>query len=417
MPQEVDLAVVGASAAGLWAALAAARTEAGLRIVAVDGARHLGAKILVSGGGRCNLGHRQVSERDYHGSTPPAIRRVLRRFPVSATLDRFRELGLEWREEPPGRLYPSTGRARSVLEALLDGLRSHGVELRHPFRVESLERNGPGFRLAGPHGMLTARRVILATGGRALPKSGSDGRGYALARALGHETTAAIHPALVPLRLEEGCRLRTIPGTAAEARVRVLGAGRGKPPRARGAVLCTHFGVSGPAVLDISRHYLALKAAGGAPRLEIDWWPAGRDELERRLLERHGTVSATLRERLPTRLAQVLAADAAVEPGLPLHRLDRSARRRLLAAVTGGIVPVTGHRGWHKAETTAGGIPLAQLRLETLESRCCPGLHLCGEICDVDGRLGGFNFQWAWSSGAVAGAGAARSLCPPGREC
>ncbi|HHN74389.1 MAG TPA: aminoacetone oxidase family FAD-binding enzyme, partial [Acidobacteria bacterium] len=370
VPEVVDLAVVGASAAGLWAALAAARAEAGLRIVALDGARHLGAKILVSGGGRCNLGHRQVSERDYRGSTPPAIRQVLRRFPVSATLDRFRELGLDLHEEPPGKLYPATERARSVLEALVGGLRRAGVELRHPFRVERLEGGTSGFLLAGPQGLLTARRVILATGGRALPKSGSDGRGYALARAMGHETTAAIHPALVPLLLEEGCRLRTIPGTAAEARVRVLGAGRGKPPRTRGAVLCTHFGISGPAVLDISRHYLAAEASGQAPQLEIDWWPAGRDELERRLLERHGTVGGTLRERLPARLAQVLAADAAVEPGLPLHRLDRSARRRLLAVVTEGIVPVTGHRGWHKAETTAGGIPLAQLRLETLESRC-----------------------------------------------
>src|SRR5690606_4421502 len=247
----IDLAVVGAGAAGLMAAIQAARA-APLRVVALDGARTLGAKILVAGGGRCNVTHHAVEASDFAGSSPAAIARVLREFPVAATIGFFRDLGVELKREPTGKLFPVTDRARTVLDALLGAARAAGVELRHPCRVEAIEPLGDRFRLRGAWGELIARRVILAAGGQALPRSGSDGSGVALARRLGHRSTATIFPALVPLLLPDGHWLRALSGLAAPARVEVrTGTGR-RVVRFEGDLLCTHFGISGPVVLDAS---------------------------------------------------------------------------------------------------------------------------------------------------------------------
>src|SRR5262247_1057749 len=171
-----DLAVVGAGAAGLMAALTAARR--GRRVVVVDGARTLGAKILVSGGGRCNVTHERVDETAFAGSSPAAIRKVLRRFGVPETVEFFRELGVSLKREDTGKLFPTTDRARTVLDALLAATRTSGVDIRHPWRVTEIEADDDVFTLTGPAGSLVARSVVLATGGRSVPKTGSDGRGY-----------------------------------------------------------------------------------------------------------------------------------------------------------------------------------------------------------------------------------------------
>src|SRR5438445_764428 len=191
--RDADLIVVGAGAAGLMAALWAARTDPSRRVVLLDGARVLGAKILVSGGGRCNVTHHHVDETAFAGSTRAAIRKVLRRFDVARTVAFFRELGVELKREETGKLFPVTDRARTVLDALVGAVRTAGVELRHPWRVTTAERESDGFRLASGAGeTLRAARVLLATGGMSLPKTGSDGGGYALARTLGHSLTPRI---------------------------------------------------------------------------------------------------------------------------------------------------------------------------------------------------------------------------------
>ena len=247
MSRDADLIVVGAGAAGLMAALWAARTDPSRRVVLLDGARVLGAKILVSGGGRCNVTHHHVDETAFAGSTRAAIRKVLRRFDVARTVAFFRELGVELKREETGKLFPVTDRARTVLDALVGAVRTAGVELRHPWRVTTAERESDGFRLASGAGeTLRAARVLLATGGMSLPKTGSDGGGYALARALGHSLTPRIFPGLVPLRVADGHFVRALSGIAVPVALELRCAAGAKRMEMTGALLCTHFGISGP---------------------------------------------------------------------------------------------------------------------------------------------------------------------------
>jgi predicted Rossmann fold flavoprotein len=401
---------VGAGAAGLMAAIWAARTAPpGRRVVVLDGARVLGAKILVSGGGRCNVTHHAVDETAFNGSTPAAIRKVLRRFDVARTMAFFRELGVELKREETGKLFPVTDRARTVLDALLGAARNAGVVLRHPFRVAALAREGEAFALSSPDGQtIRASRVIVATGGRSLPKTGSDGGGYALAESLGHTLTPRIFPGLVPLLVPAGHFVRALSGLSVPAALEVrAGSGR-KRVELRGSLLCTHFGLSGPAVLDVSRHVIDARLDDLEARLVVRWLPEHTAESLDAALRALGaaSVGGLLGERLPDRLARALCATAGVDPATPGHRLAREHRRAVAVAAAEMTVPIEGDRGYAFAEVTAGGVPLRELRLETLRSRRCPSLSLCGEICDVDGRIGGFNFQWAWASGYVAGASA-----------
>ncbi|MFM7737743.1 MAG: NAD(P)/FAD-dependent oxidoreductase, partial [Alphaproteobacteria bacterium] len=365
-----------------------------------------GRKILVSGGGRCNVTHDVVDETSFCGSSPAAIRKVLRRFDVEDTIELFRGLGVELVREEGGKLFPASGRARDVLEALLSGARQAGATLLHPFRVESIEAEGDGFELRGPQGRLRAARVVLATGGRSLPRTGSDGHGLAIARALGHSVAEPVVPALVPLVLAPGHFLRELSGISAEVRVEVRGPSGRRLASAAGSLLCTHFGLSGPAVLDASRHLAVARARGEEASLAIDWLP-GRtpEQWDEAILARPAIGPGRfLREAgLAERLAEALCRHVGLDPSRPMHELPRERRRALVAAATALVVPVTGDRGFDHSEVTAGGVPLAEVHLETMESRRCRGLHLVGEICDVDGRIGGYNFQWAWASGFVAG--------------
>jgi predicted Rossmann fold flavoprotein len=409
---EAPLVVVGAGAAGLMAAIAAAR--AGVRgVLALDGARTLGAKILVAGGGRCNVTHHAVHERDYAGSTPTAIRRVLSRFTVEDTVAFFANLGVELKREDTGKLFPVTDSARTVLQALLRAASDAGATLRHPDRVHAVTAREDGLlEVRSDGGATLARRVVLATGGRSLPKSGSDGAGLEIARGLGHTLTPRVVPSLVPLLLEEGHWLRALSGLALPVELKVVDAHGRRLARAEGAMLCTHFGLSGPATLDISRHFTLHRAEDAGVRLEACLVPgldaAGAD---RWLLDGTGrSLLARLRERLPERMARA-ALEAAESPAdATPQRLSRERRRKLVQTLVALPLPVTGDRGFTHAETTAGGVPLSEVRLETMESRIRAGLHLIGEMLDVDGRIGGFNFQWAWASGHVAGTAAAAGL-------
>jgi predicted Rossmann fold flavoprotein len=407
--ERADVVVVGAGAAGLFAGLWAARSAPGRRVVLLDGARTLGAKILVAGGGRCNVTHYSVSPDDYAGSSRHAIAKVLRRFDVPQTIAFFHELGVELKREETGKLFPTTDSARTVLAALLRAVEEAGATIRHPARVESVTQAGASFRVAGDWGALDAGRVVLATGGRSLPKSGSDGAGLGMAQSLGHTLTPHIFPALVPLTLPRDHPLCALSGLAAPATLEVWG-GTGKRLHSfTGSLLCTHFGLSGPAALNISRHLTAARLADPNATLTAHWLPDQPAEAVDAALQRLGraTPLSHLRPLLPERLARTLIESAGLDPTLPGGNLSRAQRQALVRALTRLPLPVTGDRGYNYAEVTAGGVPLAEIHLDTMESRRCPGLYLCGEICDVDGRIGGFNFQWAWASGYVAGVAAA----------
>ncbi len=430
MAEAVDIAVVGAGAAGLMAAIWAGRTcrddGRAARIVALDGARSLGAKILVAGGGRCNVTHHAVDESAYAcgpGTSRRAIRNVLRSFGVDRTVAFFAELGVTLKREETGKLFPTTDRARTVLDALLAAARDAGVELRHPWRVDQVTKTAEGFliepaaiTLAEP---IRARRVVLACGGMALPRSGSDGHGYTIARSLGHSITEPVFPALVPLLLDpERSFLPSLSGLTRTATLSLWSGTGKKLVEFTNSMLCTHFGLSGPAVLDISRYFLGVRRHDPLAELTINWMPPQTFEtLDGALTPGGGTgtrartalrvLTEDLPDPLPERLARALCGSVGIDPAIGLDQLKRDVRRALARALVRTSLPVTGDRGFTHAEVTAGGVPLCELVLESMESRVCPGLHVCGEVCDVDGRIGGFNFQWAWASGYAAGCAAA----------
>ena len=415
--QNVDLAIVGAGAAGLFVALFAGR-EAGDRatIVALDGAAKVGAKILVAGGGRCNVTHDVVRVEDYAGgagTSRNAVKKVLKSFPVERTVGLFEELGVTLKREETGKLFPTTDRARTVLDGILAGVAAAGVEVRTGCRVKGIEHIDEGFHIETSQGPLMASRVVLATGGMALPKTGSDGFGYTLARRLGHSVTAT-HPALVPLILSQNHWLTGLSGVSFPAEL-TLASPTGKTLHTQqGSLLLTHFGLSGPAAMDVSRHWLAAQPPlGEGGELRLSLLPGSRfEEVEAAMLR---SVSVTPRARLvdvlqrlapepPARLREaLLREELALDPTTPIAQLPRDARRSLAHAVTGLPLPVVGDRGYTFAECTAGGVPLDEVDIKTMHSRHCDGLYLCGELLDVDGRIGGYNFQWAWATGRLAG--------------
>ncbi len=418
MNERADIAVVGAGAAGLMAGIWAARVArsarfAGFdrpRIVILDGAKRLGAKILVSGGGRCNVTHDLVDERAFAGSSSGAIRKVLRRFDVPSVIDFFGGLGVELKREETGKLFPTTDEARTVLDALLAAARAAQVEIRHPWRVENVKHaDAAGFVLSGPAGELAAERVIFASGGMSLPKTGSDGQGYEIVRALGHSITSRVFPGLVPLLLRPEHWIRGLSGLSTRATFEVRSRTGRKLRSFTDAMLCTHFGLSGPAVLDISRYWIDAALDDPEAGLYANWLSGETlGSVDRALLSLAKTSPARwLRERgLPERLARSLCDAAQVDGSAAASQMTRERRRALASLLVETRLTIAGDRGFNHAEVTAGGVPLGELKLETMESRVCPGLYVVGEICDVDGRIGGYNFQWAWASGYVAGTAA-----------
>jgi predicted Rossmann fold flavoprotein len=412
-PHAHDVLIIGGGAAGLATAIFLRRQSA-RTVTIVDGARTLGAKILVSGGGRCNVTNTVVTERDFCGGRPTIVRQVLRAFPVSETIDFFRHLGISLHEETDGKLFPDSNRARDVLNALLGEADRLGIAILTSTRVTDIaaSASGAGFVVTTGRGDLQARSVVLATGGRSLPKSGSDGTGYELASRLGHSLIQTT-PALAPLLLADDGFHNTIAGVAHDAELTLWQKGRAAW-RGAAPLLWTHFGISGPAALNASRHWARAQLTDADARLTVSFRPGHRFEaIDERLIAAakarpRASPPSIVSEWLPASVADAIVGRLHLGD-LPLSQLPREDRRRLAHALTGWPLAVVGTRGYTYAEVTAGGVPLDEIHPATLLSRVCPGLWLVGEILDVDGRLGGFNFQWAWSSAFVAARALARS--------
>jgi len=435
MNPQRTVAVIGAGAAGITAAIRAA--EAGAHAVLLNAHPKVGLKILMSGGTRCNVTHREVGAVDFHGGSRNVIARILRAFTPEETREWFeRDLGVPLKLEETGKYFPVSDDAQTVLDALLAACERAGVELRSGARVVRVERgpeSRPSFRLGIQHAQdarvfgsrvaevgrvewplpaiepdewLEADAVVLATGGLSFPRTGSDGTGYALALSLGHTLVPPV-PALTPLTSEEPWCVM-LQGVTAEVELALRVGGR-VAERVRGSLLWTHFGYSGPAALDLSRHWLRAASMDAPVEVTLSVVPGRtRKDLEEEWLalatrEPRTTPRRLLAGLMPERLAIQLCAEAGVGPAKWLSQVPREGRAELLTLLTERRLRVDGTLGYEKAEVTAGGVPLAEVEPSTLESRACPGLYLCGEVLDVEGRLGGFNFQWAWSSGTVAG--------------
>lgn len=416
-----DILIIGAGAAGLMAAIQAARAcqAQGVtpRLTIVDGAKKIGAKILVAGGGRCNVTHHRVLPKDYAGGSRNAIKNVLKAFSERDTVAFYDELGVALKREDTGKLFPVTDSAQTVLSALLGECDRLHIEIRHPWRAGSVIRTDDRLFVITSaddrNEPMTATQLVLATGGMALPRSGSDGGGYALAKSLGHTLTPRVFPALVPLVTDDASRWVTeLSGIALRATLEVRSATSKRLASFTNEMLCTHFGLSGPGVLDISRWYLDAKHEDPGAALVISWLPGTTFDALDADLQCVGKQSIVgyLRQQLPERLARGLCERSGVDPAAPGHSLTRDQRRALVRLLTECPVAIERDRGFTFAETTAGGVPLSEINVSSMRSRVCDNLWLIGELLDVDGRIGGFNFQWAWSTGTIAGRSLARSL-------
>ena len=430
MDPRIDIAIVGAGAAGLSAGIFAAERNPDLKVVLVDGARTIGAKILVSGGGRCNVTNEQVMPEDFHAPRR-LVERILKRFDEHATVRWFDSMNVPLKQEPTGKLFPVSNKARTVLEAILGRCKELGMQILLARRVKDITPIPNGFNIKHEEGNFMARRVIMATGGRSLPKSGSDGHGWSIARRLGHTVTAT-YPALVPLLLEDRFFHSGLSGVSHEATVMTRVEGKLVDQRA-GSLLWTHFGISGPVVLDASRFWVMAHGEGRNATVSINFIPGKTlKEVDRWLSDaaHHSgrkTVHALLSQRLPNRVVKALCSyvgtlcqapsfeedkkGSSVDIGTTaINKLPRAQRQALTEALTNLILPIVGNRGWNHAEVTAGGIPLKEVNPHSMASRKVSGLYLIGEMLDCDGRIGGFNFQWAWSTGFIAGHSVANEL-------
>lgn len=401
--------VVGAGAAGLLAALFARR--AGCPVTLLERTRDGGRKILISGGGRCNILPSQVQpERFATASSPHSLRKILRSWPLDEQIAFFeRELSMPLVLEPEtDKLFPESHRARHVRDRLMERSREAGVSVRFGVTVTGLrpprdEADAWAVELEGTP-PLPAACVVLATGGLSVPSTGSDGTGLRIARTLGHSIHPT-YPALTPLTANPPIHAH-LAGIALEVTVRAPGA----RPRFQtvGGFLFTHRGYSGPAVLDAS-HLVTRPAGPDSARqdLSVQWTAWDRTAWDRALIDGKGRAASFLSRQMPARLAAQLLAEAQIPQDQSLAQLDRESRGRLLTLLTDYPLPWAGHEGYRKAEVTGGGIPLSEIDPATMQSRVRRGLFLCGEMLDAFGPIGGHNFLWAWTTGRAAGLGAA----------
>ena len=392
-----DVAVIGAGAAGLMCAALAG--QGGLRVVLIEHAAKLAEKIRISGGGRCNFTNLAVGPANFLSDNPNFCRSALARYTPQDFLELVQRHGIAWHEKHRGQLF-CDGSSEQIIAMLLAECDAGGVVRIQPCQVKALRDTGPGetdgFHLDTDRGAFAAKRIVIATGGLSIPKIGASDFGYAIARQFGHAIVPT-RPALVPLTFapEDWARYSGLAGLSLEVAVET---GEGK---ARGAfiedMLFTHRGLSGPAILQISSYWREGQALG------IDLAP-GLD-VAQALLQAKATSQRQLGNELasivPARLAQAwLHADAAITATPMSQQRDRDLRRIGESLKDWRLTP-SGSEGYRKAEVTAGGVDTRELSSQTLESRRRQGLYFIGEVVDVTGWLGGYNFQWAWASAAA----------------
>ncbi len=417
-----DVIIIGAGAAGLLAAARAA--ERGRRVLLLEKNRRAGVKILMSGGTRCNI--TQATDAAgiiaAYGRPGRFLHSALAALGPRELIELIEAEGVATKVEPTGKIFPVSDSAADVLEALLCRLRRTSAELATLEPVLSLKKNEEnfGFVIETNKRVLHTAEIILTTGGKSYPGSGTTGDGYAWAAALGH-TIIPPRPALVPVTTNDAWVAELKGVTIPDVGVRVIDPAEPSPrpspkgkgriralAETRGSFLLTHFGLSGPAVLDVSRAITAHPSPNTL-LLECDFLPGeSRERLEERLARHLQTqggkqLANTHLDEVPIRLWLALLAQSDVNPAARAAELGKEGRRRLADALKSTRIHVSGTRGFKKAEVTAGGVDLREVSSSTMESKLTPGLYFAGEILDLDGPIGGYNFQAAFSTGWLAG--------------
>ncbi|MCD5416703.1 aminoacetone oxidase family FAD-binding enzyme [Candidatus Bipolaricaulota bacterium] len=400
-----DVAVIGGGPAGMVAAYHAAR--AGCRVILLDRNRRPGEKILLSGGGRCNILPRETVDPSSYttDSSPHTMRKILSSWPLPEVRS-FLEgpVGLRLIEQRrTGKVYPLFGGGEEVRDRLLAAVRRSTVVVRTGKRVIEISPSERRRVVLEEGEAIVADRVVLSTGGVSYPRTGSDGAGHEIARALGHHLVEP-YPALVALRGGNAAH-HDLAGLSIYAR---LTAGSGKTRvQAQGDFLFTHRGYSGPVVLNIAHVAARAALADEHVPITVAWGRMNEQDWEEALVPSGKTVRGTLKEVLPDRLIDLLLAELNLSTA-KLATLRRDDRKRLLSALLSYPLPWRRSGGWNEAEVTGGGVSLGDIDPRSLESRVVPGLYLCGEILDAFGPIGGTNFLWAFVTGKLAGEGAAQ---------
>ena len=394
--------IIGGGAAGMMAALTASASPAS-QVTLLERQSRVGRKLLSTGNGRCNLTNLHASASHYHGEHPDFAAPALSAFGVEDTLSFFHWLGLVTATEVDGKVYPYSNSANSMLDVLRFAMEAQGVQVVSGAPVEKIKCKDRGFSLLAGGEVFAADCVIIACGGAAGSKLGGVMDGYQLLRSLGHHRTA-LYPALVQIKTDPQYP-RSLKGVKAEAHIAVF-SGDTLLAENQGEILFTEYGVSGPAVFEISR-YASMGADGLT--VELDLWPAlSEEDVRAWLTERQARLPQLETAQLFTgalhnRLGQIVGRFASLPAGGTVAELSP---RELAAAAHGCkhfLLPITGTCGFDSAQVTAGGMHTEEFDPQTMQSRLVPGLYACGEVLDIDGDCGGFNLQWAWSSGHLAG--------------
>ncbi len=398
----MKIVILGGGASGLMAALWAAQLP-NHHVTILERQSRVGRKLLATGNGRCNLTNLAAAPEYYHGQDASFVRPALARFGVERTLAFFRELGLLTVAEPSGRVYPLSDQANSVVDVLRFAAQQRGVQTVFGFDAQSVRKKARGYQLTAADGTgFFADRLIVACGGCAGKALGATTDGYTLLSQLGH-TRTALHPGLTQIRTDPAC-IRGLKGVRADCLLRLRADGRTVAQEA-GELQFTETGLSGPVAFSLSRE-AALRAPNAQLVLDFlkDYSPdAVRALLRARCaafsaLDAEELLAGMLHPRLGKRLCQTL-----LPAQTPLAALTPAQLDMVADSLKAFSVPVTGVSGFESAQVTVGGIRTAEFRADTLESRLAPGVFACGEVLDIDGACGGFNLQWAWSSGYVAG--------------
>jgi len=411
--ESADIVIVGAGAAGLMTAIWAGRTaqanKTPKKIILFDSKAKIGAKILMSGGTRCNVTNREVTSADYEGEPRHVIKHVLEGFRPEETRQFFQEIGVALVLEPTGKYFPETNSAQTVLTALIEEMRRVDVDLRTQARVTQIKKIEQGFRLqlVDQDAALIAKQVVLTTGGLSHPTTGSDGAGYVMAKQLGH-TARPTFPALTPLMTTDKI-WQSLSGIAFPMTLSFYQNGKKQKERTE-AVLFTHFGFSGPAALDISRYWASAEKES-APQIVARFLPEQNEESLKQLFKTGRKKFPTQQlhnfflkqTSLPARFLEAIFTKLKINGETVLAELSEKTIKQLIQGFLYYPLEVSGVYGYQKAEVTAGGVDLREIHPATMASKKMPGLFLAGEILNVDGRIGGFNFQWAWSTGVLAG--------------